>query len=178
MDPIEVDMGEGMKTWRVLPGYAWARDSKSIVIAQGGKIRRVDAASGTVDTIPFTARVKRTVSEMAYKNVEIPDGPFDVKFARWQTASPDGRRLAFQAVGRIWIMDMGGAGLQTGPRRLTPDAFGSQPDSPRTASSSRPPGRPTGARSHSPHGTKIRPPVEGGRGQCASDTAAADAASG
>jgi Tol biopolymer transport system component len=124
MDPIEVDTGEGMKTWRVLPGYAWARDSKSIVIAQGGKIRRVDAASGTVDTIPFTARVKRTVSEMAYKNVEIPDGPFDVKFARWQTASPDGKRLAFQAVGRIWIMDMGGAGLQTGPRRLTPDAFG------------------------------------------------------
>ena len=63
MDPIEVDMGEGMKTWRVLPGYAWARDSKSIVIAQGGKIRRVDAASGTVDTIPFTAREAHSVRD-------------------------------------------------------------------------------------------------------------------
>ncbi len=132
MDPIEVDMGEGMKTWRVLPGYAWARDSKSIVIAQGGKIRRVDVASGNVSTIPFTARVKRTLSEMAYKAIEVPDGSFDVKFARWQTASPDGKRLAFQAVGRIWIIDLGGAGLKTGPspqtgpsaRRLTPEAFG------------------------------------------------------
>ena len=126
MDPIEVDMGEGMKTWRVLPGYAWARDSKSIVIAQGGKIRRVDVASGTVNTIPFTARVKRTLSEMAYKTIEVPDGSFDVKFARWQTASPDGKRIAFQAVGRIWIMDIGGAGLRPAPppRRLTPEAFG------------------------------------------------------
>ena len=120
MDPIEVDMGEGMKTWRVLPGYAWARDGKSIVIAQGGKIRRVDVASGTVNTIPFTARVKRTLSEMAYKNVDVPDGAFGVKFARWQTASPDGKRLAFQAVGRIWVMD-----IPSGtPRRLTPEPFG------------------------------------------------------
>jgi Tol biopolymer transport system component len=122
MDPIEVDMGEGMKTWRVLPGYGWARDGKSIVIAQGGKIRRVEVASGAVTTIPFTARVKRTLSEMAYKPVEIPDGSFDVKFARWQTASPDGKRLAFQAVGRIWVVDIGGSG--SSPRRLTPDAFG------------------------------------------------------
>ncbi len=120
MDPIEVDMGEGMKTWRVLPGYAWARDGKSIVIAQGGKIRRVDVASGSVNTIPFTARVKRTLSEMAYKAIEVPDGPFNIKFARWQTASPDGKRLAFQAVGRIWIMDIPSGN----PRRLTPDAFG------------------------------------------------------
>jgi Tol biopolymer transport system component len=120
MDPIEVDMGEGMKTWRVLPGYAWARDGKSIVIAQGGKIRRVDVASASVSTIPFTARVKRTLSEMAYKAIEVPDGPFDVKFARWQTASPDGKRLAFQAVGRIWIMDIPSGN----PRRLTLDAFG------------------------------------------------------
>ena len=58
MDPIEVDMAEGMKVSRDLPGYAWARDGKSIVIAQGGKIRRVDVASGQVTTIPFTARVQ------------------------------------------------------------------------------------------------------------------------
>ncbi|HEX2445083.1 MAG TPA: amidohydrolase family protein [Vicinamibacterales bacterium] len=125
MDPIEVDMGEGMKTWRVLPGYAWSRDAKSIVIAQGGKIRRVDVATGDVSTIPFTAHVKRTLSEMAYKPIDVPDGAFDVKFARWQTASPDGKRIAFQAVGRIWLMDAGTAGSSPStPRRLTTDAFG------------------------------------------------------
>ena len=69
MDPIEVDMAEGMKVSRDLPGYSWARDGKSIVITQGGKIRRVDVASGAVSTIPFTARVHRTISEMAGRAV-------------------------------------------------------------------------------------------------------------
>ena len=65
MDPIEVDMAEGMKVSRDLPGYAWSRDSRSIVIPAGGKIRRVDVESGEVTTIAFTARVHRVISEMA-----------------------------------------------------------------------------------------------------------------
>jgi Tol biopolymer transport system component len=119
MDPIEQDMTEGMKTLRVLPGYAWTRDGRSIVIAQGGQLRRLDVASGDVATIPFNARVQRTISEQAYRAVEIDDGPFAPRFLRWHTASPDGRRLVFQAVGRLWVMD-----LPNGtPRRLTPDGF-------------------------------------------------------
>jgi Tol biopolymer transport system component/imidazolonepropionase-like amidohydrolase len=119
LDPIEVDMIEGMKTWRALPGYHWSKDGTSIVISQGGKLKRLDVASGRVTDVPFTAKVKRTISEMAYKAFEIPDGPFEVKFARWHTASPDGKTLAFQAVGRIYVMD-----LPSGtPRRLTPETF-------------------------------------------------------
>ena len=119
MDPIEVDMSEGMKIGRDLPGYSWSKDSRSIVITQGGKLRRLDVASGRVTTIPFTARVHRTISEMAYSPLAIPDGPMTVKFPRWTSASPDGRRLAFQAVGRVWVMD-----LPSGtPRRLTPESF-------------------------------------------------------
>jgi len=119
LDPIEMDMAEGMKTWRVLPGYHWSRDGRSIVLSQGGRLKRLDVRSGSVADIPFTARVKRTISEMAYKPLDLTDGPVDVKFARWHTASPDGRTLAFQAVGRIWLMDLP-AGT---PRRLTPDSF-------------------------------------------------------
>ncbi|MDQ6827276.1 MAG: hypothetical protein M3081_00240, partial [Gemmatimonadota bacterium] len=59
MDPIEVDMAEGSKVSRVLPGYAWAHDGASIVITQGGKIRRVTIGTGAVATIPFTATVHR-----------------------------------------------------------------------------------------------------------------------
>jgi Tol biopolymer transport system component len=119
MDPIEVDMSETFKFWRVLPGYSWSRDGRSVFITQGGKLRRLDVQSGKVDTIPFTARVHRTISEQAYPQRKVSDGPFDVQFTRWQTASPDGSKLAFQAVGRIWIMD-----LPSGtPHRLTPDSF-------------------------------------------------------
>ncbi len=113
MDPIEMDMAEGMKTWRVLPGYNWTKDSKSIWISQGGKIRKLDVASGRVDTIAFNAKVERTLSEMAYKNVPLDEGPVNTRFTRWPTAS--GSKLAFQAFGKIWITDMAGGA----PRRLT-----------------------------------------------------------
>src|SRR5215475_14715789 len=49
MDPIEQDMSETFKVWRVLPGYSWARDSKSLVIASGGRIQRLWLESGKAD---------------------------------------------------------------------------------------------------------------------------------
>jgi Tol biopolymer transport system component/imidazolonepropionase-like amidohydrolase len=119
MDPIEVDMAEGGKIARDLPGYGWSRDSRSIVIAQGGKLRRLDVESGAVTTIAMTARVRRTISEMAGAARPLLDGPLEVQMPRWTAASPDGTRLAFQAVGRVWVMD-----LPSGtPRRLTPSTF-------------------------------------------------------
>ncbi len=113
MDPIEMDMAEGMKTWRVLPGYSWTRDSKSIWISQGGKIRRLDVATGRVDTVPFNAKVDRTLSEMAYKSVPLHEGPVATRFARWPVGC--GPALAFQAFGKVWVIDLAGRA----PRRLT-----------------------------------------------------------
>ncbi len=114
-DPISVAIESGSKSLRVLPGYAWAADGRSLVFAQGGRLRRLDVTNTTVSTIPFTAAVRRTISEMAYQPFRITDGPFEAKFLRWHTASPNGSVLAFQAIGRIWLMD-----LPSGtPRRLT-----------------------------------------------------------
>lgn len=120
MDPVGVAIESGSKSLRILPGYAWDRDGGSIVIWEGGKIRRVEVGSGQVATLPFEARVQRTLSGLAYRSFEIDDGPFESKFMRWQTASPDGATVAFQAIGRIWLQPRAG-----GPaRRLTTDAIG------------------------------------------------------
>ncbi len=118
MDPISQDMSEGMKTIRPLPGYAWTPDGSAVILSQGGKLRRLDVGSGAVETIPFTARVHRTISGQAYQAFRIDDGPLPVTFTRWQTANADGSRLAFTAAGRVWVMD-----LPDGrPRRLTSDS--------------------------------------------------------
>jgi Tol biopolymer transport system component len=121
MDPIEPQNATGSEALGVLPRYKWAGDGRSVVIAQGGKIRRVDVASGAVTTIPYTARVHRTISEMAYHTFRIDDGPFGVKFMRWQSGTPDGQRIAFQAVGRIWVA---AKGSPSKARRVTPASFG------------------------------------------------------
>jgi Tol biopolymer transport system component len=127
MDPIEADMADRQLGGRAvfsaerrLPGYNWARDGKSIVIAQGGKIRRLWVDSGKVDTIPFSAKVHRTISEQAYSPIDVSgDKPFTAKMLRWHSSSPDGKQLLFQAVGKIWIQDL----PQGKPRRLTDNTF-------------------------------------------------------
>ena len=118
MDPISQDMSEGMKTIRPLPGYAWLPDGSGILISQGGKIRQLDLQTGQVSTIPFTARVQRTISGQAYQAFRINDEPMPVTYTRWQTGSPDGSRLAFTVAGRVWVMELPGGE----PRRLTLDS--------------------------------------------------------
>jgi len=120
MDPVEMDLSEeSIPVNGSYPMYRWAQDGKSIVIHQGGKIRRVDVASGVVSTIPFTARVHRTISEAALAKRRVSDDPIDTHFIRWAAASPDGRTLVFQAFGRLWTQT-----LPNGtPRRLTPADF-------------------------------------------------------
>ena len=119
MDPIEQDMTEGMKTLRVLPAYSWDAKGNSIILSQGGKLRRLNVKSGKIKTIPFTASVKRTISEQAYKQFDISDEPFKVQFTRYHVGAPNGSAVAFQAVGKIYIMS-----LPNGtPKRLTNDNF-------------------------------------------------------
>jgi hypothetical protein len=91
MDPIEPMIASGSKTMGMLPRYHWAPDGKSILITQGGKLRRVDVATREVATIPFSARVQRTISEMARKEFRITDDAVQTKFFRWPTATADGK---------------------------------------------------------------------------------------
>ncbi len=117
MDPITADMAttHQMKNFTVLPRYTWAKDGKSIVLSQGGKLRRLWIESGKVTTIPFRARVHRIISEQARSTLDISDDPFELRFLRWISASPQGDRLVFEGLGRLWTMD-----LPDGePQRLT-----------------------------------------------------------
>lgn len=106
LDPVEQDVAEGVKVDRLLPGYAWAPDGGSIVVASGGRIRRVHLEDGRVETIPFRARVHRVVSEQTTAEKGIEDGPFEARFRRDHTADPTGSRVLFQAVGRIWVQEL------------------------------------------------------------------------
>ncbi|MCC6773502.1 MAG: PD40 domain-containing protein [Gemmatimonadaceae bacterium] len=119
MDPVEPLAGSGGKTLGVLPRYKWAADGASIVIAQGGKLRRVTIGTREVATIPFTATVHRTISQMARNEFRISDDDIQAKFFRWPSSSANGASIAFQAVGRVYVQPAAGGT----PRRLTPPSF-------------------------------------------------------
>jgi Tol biopolymer transport system component/imidazolonepropionase-like amidohydrolase len=110
------DDQEGYAPNDVFPGYAFTPDSRAIVFTGGGKIRRVDLDTRKVTVIPFSADVELGMAERVFIPLDLSDGPVPITQLQHISQSPDGLRLAFSAIGKIWTA--GGRGSET-PRRLT-----------------------------------------------------------
>jgi len=112
---LDRDMQE---TWAIHGVYAnisWTPDSKRILFWGGGKINAVDIASKDVAEIPFHVKTKHTMVKTLRFPVEVAPDEFDVNMLRWIEVSPTGDKVAFQALGHIYVRD-----LPDGkPRRLT-----------------------------------------------------------
>jgi hypothetical protein len=104
-----------MYSYRIFPSYAWTANSAALIFSAKGHLWRTDIRSKRTTQIPFSAPVKRVISEQVRGHVVIRDDTFVAKFLEWPASTRDGKRLAFVAAGRVWWMD-----LPTGtPRRLT-----------------------------------------------------------
>ncbi len=97
-----------------LPRSAWLPDESGIVTSYGGKLWRVDLASGRTTPIPFSADVVQSLGPLVRGTHEISDS-VTAREIRDPAISPDGRRVAFTALGKVWVMDVTGGT----PRRLT-----------------------------------------------------------
>jgi Tol biopolymer transport system component len=89
-----------------LPGYAFTPDGSSIILTIGGKIHRVDVATGQTTLIPFRARVSQQVAEVLHVDRRVEDGPLNTRVMRWPSLSPDHGKLAFSALGKLYIADV------------------------------------------------------------------------
>jgi hypothetical protein len=100
------------------------------VIWGEGKIWKVDVASGQGAPVPFTAHVEQTLNEALRfpQKVHAPD--FQVKALRNVAVSPDGKRVAYGALGHVYVKDLPGGE----PKRVTNNAaFESRRSDPPTA---------------------------------------------
>jgi Tol biopolymer transport system component len=97
-----------------LPTSDWLPDERGIVTSYGGQLWRIDLASGTATNIPFTADVDIALGALV-RGTSVLDDSVRVREIRDPALSPDGRRVAFAALGRVWVMDIPGGT----PRRLT-----------------------------------------------------------
>lgn len=116
-DRLDRDMQETWAIHGVYPQYAWTPDGKHLVVWGEGKIWKVDAERRTGVEIPFTARVEQTVHEGLRFAQEVSPERFPARMLRDVRTSPDGRRVAYGALGKVWVKQ-----LPDGePRRLTSD---------------------------------------------------------
>jgi Tol biopolymer transport system component len=89
-----------------LPGYAFTPDGQAIILTIGGKINRVDVATGQVSPIPFRAHVSQQVAEVLHIDRRVEEGPLDARVMRWPSLSPDRRKLVFSELGKLYIADV------------------------------------------------------------------------
>ena len=102
-DDLERDMQETWAIHGVYPSFAWTPDGKSIVLWARGKIRRVAIATGQEKDIPFHVKDNRTMVKALRFPQKVAPRRFDVKMTRWMQTSPAGDKVAFQALGRIYL---------------------------------------------------------------------------
>ncbi len=119
--PIQRDDVESRGPLDVLPGYSFTPDSRSVVISYGGEIWRVGVEGGSPTKIPFQADVKLDIGpEVKFVYRVDTSAMLTVKQIRNPAPSPDGKRIAFTAVDRLYIAD-----LPDGkPRRVTTSEVG------------------------------------------------------
>ena len=119
--PIQRDNMEAMVETDALPGYSFTPDSRSVVISYGGGIWRVPVDGSAATRIPFTAEVDVAVGPEVKFQYPIEDTPtFVARQIRDGAPSPDGRRIAFSALGDLYVMDL----PESTPRRVASSADG------------------------------------------------------
>jgi Tol biopolymer transport system component/imidazolonepropionase-like amidohydrolase len=110
------DDQESRATRDTFPGYDFMPDGRSLIVPINGKIARVDFTSGAATDIPFTVNVEAEIGPRVHFNYRVDDSPtVNARLIRYPAVSPDGKRVAFTAFNKLYVMDLAGGT----PKRVT-----------------------------------------------------------
>lgn len=118
--PVQRDEQESIAPLGVLPAMAFTPDSKFLFASYGGKIYRISTEGSAAVEVPFTANLSLDMGPQVYFQYPIEDAAeAQVTQIRDAVPSPDGKKLAFTALNRLYVMDFPNGT----PKRLTTNNF-------------------------------------------------------
>ena len=104
--PVTRDDQESRASRDTLPRYDFMPDGKSLIVPVNGKLQRIDFASGEATPIPFSATIEAEIAPRVYTPVRVDDGnAVRARLIRWPSLSPDGSKLVFSAMNRLYVKD-------------------------------------------------------------------------
>lgn len=114
--PVQRDEQESIAPLGVLPAMSFTPDSKELVASWGGKLYRVPVSGGNATEIPMDVDVDLDMGPRLKFEYPISDEKdMIVTQIRDGVPSPDGSKLAFTALNRLYVMDL----PEGTPKRLT-----------------------------------------------------------
>lgn len=114
--PVQRDDQESIAPLGVLPAMTFTPDSKQLLASYGGKIHRIPVSGGNAVEIPMDVDLEIEMGPRVKFDYPISDEKdMIVTQIRDGAPSPDGSKLAFTSLNRLYIMDMPNGE----PKRLT-----------------------------------------------------------
>ncbi|MCB0533608.1 MAG: PD40 domain-containing protein [Lewinellaceae bacterium] len=114
--PVQRDEQESRARLGVYPAMSFTPDSKFVIASYGGKIWKLPIAGGVAQAIPFAVKETLDLGPKVHFDFPISDDEMmTVTQIRDAAISPDGKKVAFTALNRLYVMDYP-AGK---PQRLT-----------------------------------------------------------
>lgn len=114
-DGLSHDQQETWAIFGVYPNFNWLPNSNNIIFYAKGKIWNLDITSLNATQIPFEVISTQSITEALHFQQKVFQDEFPAKMIRQVTTSPDGKVIAFNAAGHIYIK-----GLPNGtPTRIT-----------------------------------------------------------
>lgn len=114
--PVQHDQIQAQSWQDLLPRYAFTPDGHALILSRGGKLERLAIDGGAAVSIPFTAAVDIPLGPQTRVAIKQETGPVRARLIQTPEQSPDGRQLAFSALGHLYVMPLDG---HSQPRRLT-----------------------------------------------------------
>ncbi len=105
-DNLSKDQQETWAIFGVYPNFNWTPDSKNIIFYAKGKIWNLDIASQNAEQIPFEVTSQQTITEALHFQQKVFQDEFSAKMIRQLTTSPDGKQVAFNAAGHIYLKNL------------------------------------------------------------------------
>jgi Tol biopolymer transport system component len=107
VENVQRDDQESRATLDVYPGMSFTPDSRFLVATWNGRLWKTPVAGGQPQEIPFDAEIVQAMGPAVHFRYAVSDSAtFIVKQIRDAVPSPDGKRLAFVSMDRLYVMDL------------------------------------------------------------------------
>jgi len=102
--PIQHDQLQASHVQDIMPGYSFTPDGLALIFFDKGQINRLELTTGEKKVIPFKASVSLGLGPSLRQDIAEKTGPVEARLIQNPEQSPDGQRLVFSALGKLYSM--------------------------------------------------------------------------